>query len=109
MGGSRLAYRAWKEHRLASVLRPDSKPVLVAGAGSAADFLLRELARNPAGFHVVGLLDDNHDKQKKLVQGLPVLGALDDVTVKTKKKKKNNNKQTQPTTTHTKHKRNTQL
>src|SRR4030066_419562 len=35
MGGSRMAYRAWKEHRLASVLHPDSKPVLVAGAGSA--------------------------------------------------------------------------
>jgi FlaA1/EpsC-like NDP-sugar epimerase len=33
MGGSRLAYRAWKEHRLASMLHPDSKPVLVAGAG----------------------------------------------------------------------------
>jgi FlaA1/EpsC-like NDP-sugar epimerase len=81
MGGSRLAYRAWKEHRLASVLRPDSKPVLVAGAGSAADFLLRELARNPAGFHVVGLLDDSRDKQKRLVQGIPVLGALDSVAL----------------------------
>ncbi len=85
MGGSRLAYRAWKEHRLASVLRPDSKPVLVAGAGSAADFLLRELARNPAGFHVVGLLDDSRDKQGRLVQGLPVLGALDDVVACAKK------------------------
>src|SRR5574340_83445 len=79
MGGSRLAYRAWKEHRLASVLHPDSKPVLVAGAGSAADFLLRELARNPSGFHVVGLLDDSRDKQGRLVQGIPVLGALDEV------------------------------
>ncbi len=79
MGGSRLAYRAWKEHRLTSVLHPDSKPVLVAGAGSAADFLLRELARNPAGFHVVGLLDDSRDKQGRLVQGIPVLGALDEV------------------------------
>lgn len=79
MGGSRLAYRAWKEHRLASVLHPESKPVLVAGAGSAADFLLRELARNPAGFHVVGLLDDSRDKQGRLVQGIPVLGALTDV------------------------------
>ena len=79
MGGSRLAYRAWKEHRLASILRPGSKPVLVAGAGSAADFLLRELARNPAGFHVVGLLDDSRDKMGRLVQGIPVLGALDDV------------------------------
>ena len=79
MGGSRLSYRAWKEHRLASVLRPDSKPVLIAGAGSAADFLLRELARNPAGFHVVGLLDDSRDKRGRLVQGVPVLGPLDDV------------------------------
>ncbi|HEY9098816.1 MAG TPA: nucleoside-diphosphate sugar epimerase/dehydratase [Thiobacillus sp.] len=81
MGGSRLAYRAWKEHHLASVLRPGSKPVLVAGAGSAADFLLRELARNPAGFHVVGLLDDSRDKKGRLVQGIPVLGALDDVVM----------------------------
>jgi FlaA1/EpsC-like NDP-sugar epimerase len=79
MGGSRLAYRAWKEHRLSGVLHPDSKPVLVAGAGSAADFLLRELARNPSGFHVVGLLDDSRDKQGRLVQGIPVLGPLDDI------------------------------
>jgi len=79
MGGSRLGYRAWKEHRLASVLRPGSKPVLVAGAGSAADFLLRELARNPAGFHVVGLLDDSREKKGRLVQGIPVVGELDDV------------------------------
>ncbi len=85
MGGNRLAYRAWKEHRLASVLHPDSKPVLVAGAGSAADFLLRELARNPAGFHVVGLLDDNRGKQGRLVQGIPVLGALDEVAAWAKK------------------------
>ena len=79
MGGSRLAYRAWREHRLTGMLHPDSKPVLVAGAGSAADFLLRELARNPAGFHVVGLLDDSRDKQGRLVQGIPVLGTLADV------------------------------
>jgi FlaA1/EpsC-like NDP-sugar epimerase len=79
MGGSRLAYRAWKEHRLSSVLHPDRKPVLVAGAGSAADFLLRELARSPAGFHVVGLLDDSRGKLGRLVQGIPVLGTLDDV------------------------------
>ncbi len=85
MGGSRLAYRAWKEHRLASVLHPASRPVLVAGAGSAADFLLRELARSPAGFHVVGLLDDSRDKQRRLVQGIPVLGALDEVAVHARK------------------------
>ncbi|MGA9164110.1 MAG: nucleoside-diphosphate sugar epimerase/dehydratase [Thiobacillus sp.] len=81
MSGSRLGYRAWKEHRLASVLHPDSRPVLVVGAGSAADFLLRELARSPAGFHVVGLLDDSRIKQGRLVQGIPVLGGLNEVAI----------------------------
>lgn len=85
MGGSRLAYRAWKEHRLTSVLHPDSKQVLVAGAGLAADFLLRELARNPSGFHVVGLLDDSRDKQGRLVQGIPVLGPLNEAAAWAKK------------------------
>ena len=77
MGGSRLAYRAWKEHRLSGVMHLTSKPVLVAGAGSAADFLLRELKRNPSGFRVVGLLDDSSNKQRRLIQGIPVLGPLE--------------------------------
>ncbi len=81
MGGSRLAYRAWKEHRLTGVLHLNSKPVLVAGAGSAADFLLRELARNPSGFRVVGLLDDSAQKQGRFIQGIPVIGSLDDVVI----------------------------
>jgi FlaA1/EpsC-like NDP-sugar epimerase len=85
MGGSRLAYRAWKEHRLSGVLHLNSKPVLVAGAGSAADFLLRELARNPSGFRVVGLLDDNANKQGRFIQGIPVIGPLNEIAVWAKK------------------------
>ena len=81
MGGSRLAYRAWKEHRLSGVLHLNSKPVLVAGAGSAADFLLRELARNPSGFRVVGLLDDSQNKHGRFIQGVPVIGPLDDIAI----------------------------
>ena len=80
MGGSRLAYRAWKEHRLSGVLHLNSKPVLVAGAGSAADFLLRELARNPSGLRVVGLLDDNAHKHGRFIQGVPVIGSLEEVS-----------------------------
>ncbi|MFN3545086.1 MAG: polysaccharide biosynthesis protein [Thiobacillus sp.] len=109
MGGSRLAYRAWKEHRLASVLHPNSKPVLVAGAGSAADFLLRELARNPAGFHVVGLLDDSRDKQGRLVQGIPVLGSLADVVAWARKMEVNDIVLALPSAAHEVRKRVTQL
>src|SRR5512139_589024 len=109
MGGSRLAYRAWKEHRLASVLHPESKPVLVAGAGSAADFLLRELARNPSGFRVVGLLDDSRDKQGRLVQGIPVLGMLDEVAAWAKKMEVDDVVLALPSAAHAVRKRITQL
>jgi len=109
MGGSRLAYRAWKEHRLTGMLHPDSKPVLVAGAGSAADFLLRELARNPAGFHVVGLLDDSRDKQGRLVQGIPVLGTLADVATWAEKMEVDDVVLALPSAAHTVRKRITQV
>jgi FlaA1/EpsC-like NDP-sugar epimerase len=81
MGGSRLAYRAWKEHRLVAVLAPDATPVLIAGAGSAADFLLRELQRNPGKWRAVGLLDDDSAKKGRHVQGVPVLGSLKEMPV----------------------------
>jgi len=79
MGGSRLAYRAWKEHRIAALLHPEARPVLVLGAGSAADFLLRELARNPSGYRVVGLLDDDPGKIGRRIQDVPVLGSLSEL------------------------------
>jgi len=80
MGGSRVAYRAAKERHLASQWHLNSKPVLVAGAGSASDFLLRELARNPSGYRVVGLLDDNPNKSGRQIQGVNVLGTLAELT-----------------------------
>lgn len=79
MGASRLAYRAWKDHRLAGLLR-QVRPVLILGAGSAADFLLRELHRTPSGYQPVGLLDDDAAKQGRLIQGVPVLGRLEEVS-----------------------------
>ena len=78
MGGSRFAYRAWKDHRLHALLT-DARPVLILGAGSAADFLLREMARTPSGYQVVGLLDDDAAKQGRHIQGVTVLGRLDDI------------------------------
>ncbi len=75
MGGSRFTYRAWKDHRL-SALMVDAKPVLILGAGSAADFLLRELNRTAYGYQPVGLLDDDVSKRGRHVQGVAVLGTL---------------------------------
>ena len=66
MGGARVLYRAWKEHRLYGALRMQGKPVLVLGAGEAASSLLRELSRS-SEWRVVGLLDDNPRKHKAYI------------------------------------------
>lgn len=78
MGGSRLLYRVWKERSLYGGTRGTQKPVLVIGAGDAAADLLRELARS-SDWHVVGLLDDSRAKLGLQINGVRVLGAIDQV------------------------------
>jgi FlaA1/EpsC-like NDP-sugar epimerase len=79
MGGSRLAYRAWKEGHFASlVTKPEATPVLVLGAGAAAAGLLKDLAAHPA-WRVVGLLDDDARKQGSELMGEKVLGPIERV------------------------------
>ena len=78
MAGSRLAYRAWKEHRLYGIMNLEAEPVLVLGAGDAAASLVKELSRGRE-WRVVGLLDDNPRKHGRLIQGVKVLGALDEL------------------------------
>jgi FlaA1/EpsC-like NDP-sugar epimerase len=76
MGGNRLTYRLWKEGCLFRLRDPQGKPVLVLGAGATAVGLVKELARSKE-WRVVGLLDDNPQKQRIILHGLPVLGRID--------------------------------
>jgi FlaA1/EpsC-like NDP-sugar epimerase len=76
MGGSRFAYRAWKEGHFGSLVsKPSATSVLVLGAGQAAAILLKELAPSPA-WRVVGLLDDDPRKQGAELLGEKVLGPI---------------------------------
>ncbi len=78
MGGSRFIYRLWKEHGLYRNLKLNGKPVLVLGAGDAAVSLSKELARSD-DWHIVGFLDDNSSKHGRVLNGIKVLGALDEL------------------------------
>jgi FlaA1/EpsC-like NDP-sugar epimerase len=78
LGGSRLGYRVWKERRLRNVLRAPGKPVVILGAGDAAADLLKNLSR-AGDWNVLGLLDDNPAKRGRQIQGINVLGALEDL------------------------------
>jgi len=78
MGGSRFAYRSWKEHRLYGPAKMRGQPVLVLGAGEAADSLLRELNRSGL-WYAVALVDENPNKVGRRLRGLPVFGPLGNV------------------------------
>lgn len=62
MGGSRFAYRAWKERRLFNPIAHQGKPVIVIGVEEAAINLIKELAKSQE-WRVVALLDDDKQMQ----------------------------------------------
>ena len=84
MGGSRLAYRLWKEHRLYGRKKLEKNLVLVLGAGDAAVGLVKELARS-VQWKVVGLLDDDPAKRGLMLHGFKVLGRISELPVIAKK------------------------
>ena len=76
MSGSRIAYRAWKEGRLARLAADGSKRVIVLGAGVAGANLLKSLGRSPE-WTFIGLLDDDPARQGRDIDGVKVLGPLE--------------------------------
>lgn len=75
MGGSRFAYRAWKEHKLYGFVQMQGTPVLLLGAGDAAIALLKDLARSEE-WQVVGLLDGDAGIHGRELFGAKVLGDI---------------------------------
>src|SRR6478672_5112298 len=70
-------YRAWMDYRLGghekAVLR-----VLILGAGQAGEALVRDLRRGGA-YQPVGFLDDAPKLRGSNLQGVPILGRIDEV------------------------------
>ena len=77
LGMPRLLYRLWKDHRQ-STQSVDAKRVLVLGAGRTAETLLRDL-RSDGRYVPVGLLDDQRVLKGVKLQGVPVLGTVDEL------------------------------
>jgi FlaA1/EpsC-like NDP-sugar epimerase len=78
MGGSRLAYRAWKERRFAGLISAGRETVLVLGSDDAAAGLVKDLARSTE-WRVVGILDDDDTKRGRELHNVKVVGHIDDV------------------------------
>ncbi len=78
MGGSRFAYRAWKDRALYGRFALSGEPVLVLGAGNAAERLLRELDHSP-DWQIVGLLQEGSGRVGQELRGRKILGPVADV------------------------------
>ena len=78
MGGSRLAYRGWKERRFGALIPATREPVVVLGATEAAANLIKDLARSPQ-WQVVGVFDDDRTHHRRQIHGAMVYGAISEL------------------------------
>ncbi|HEY0660762.1 MAG TPA: nucleoside-diphosphate sugar epimerase/dehydratase [Lysobacter sp.] len=77
LGAPRLLYRAWKDSRVERNGKAEIR-TLILGAGHAGEALVRDL-RRVGNYHPVGFLDDAARLRGSKVQGVPVLGKVQDV------------------------------
>ncbi|WP_290890272.1 nucleoside-diphosphate sugar epimerase/dehydratase [Arenimonas sp.] len=77
LGMPRVLYRLWKDFRQLGN-NADAQRVLVLGAGRTAETLLRDL-RTDGRYQPVGLLDDQRALKGAKIQGVPVLGSIDEL------------------------------
>jgi len=77
LGGSRLLYRWVRDRHMYFSTGPR---VLIVGAGSAGDTLVRNMARGTlTDFHPFAFVDDNPRRQGREIHGVPVLGRTADI------------------------------
>jgi UDP-GlcNAc:undecaprenyl-phosphate GlcNAc-1-phosphate transferase len=78
IGLSRFWERGLARGLAALVGRGDQRRVLIVGAGRSGRSLLREL-RETAGERVVGFVDDDASLRRRRIQGVSIMGGLDDI------------------------------
>ena len=81
LGGARLARRSLAERPTRRAREAaGSREVLVVGAGSGGQMVVRELKLNPnLGARAIGFLDDDPRKRGMRTEGLKVLGTTDEI------------------------------
>ena len=84
IGGERLLIRSFfafysdRENFPGIFPREPVKKVLIIGAGDAGEKILREISENhQLNYYAVGLIDDDPQKQKMSIHGIPVLGNVE--------------------------------
>lgn len=78
--GSRYAFRFFRSLFKINHTSENVKKVLIYGAGDGGEILAREISGNPEWqLKTVGFLDDDPNKQGRLLRGLRIFGNLDQI------------------------------
>ncbi len=75
LGSSRLIFRMWKDRDLGVASMGRGERVLIVGAGSAGESVLREIKRLRK-YTAVGFVDDDLNLLKSRIHSVPVLGTV---------------------------------
>jgi len=78
LGGSRLGYRFWKDHSFRLNSAATGQKVLIVGAGSAGEMLVREMLRE-GSYKPIGFIDDNPNVKNSELHGIPIIGTVEDI------------------------------
>jgi FlaA1/EpsC-like NDP-sugar epimerase len=80
IGGARMAGRLLAERPARAARRRGAREVLVVGAGSGGQMVVREMQLNPnLGTRAIGFIDDDPRKRGMRLLGLKVLGSTDEI------------------------------
>jgi FlaA1/EpsC-like NDP-sugar epimerase len=80
IAGSRLIARSLIERPQPRNVLAHGKEVIVVGAGDAAQLTLREMLKKPSlGYTPIGLIDDDPRKKNLRLEGVRVLGTIDEL------------------------------
>ena len=83
LSAPRMLYRVFKDQGFKHLLERHSRtrvPVLLIGAGDAADAFIREMSRDPgAAYEALGMLDERGTRVGRVIRGVKVLGRADEL------------------------------
>lgn len=87
ISGSRLAWRYYVEFQMhkRGLKNGVPMPTLIVGAGDGASVLLERLERDEPYINVIGLVDDDDNKQGTWLKGIKVIGKIEDLPSLVKK------------------------
>ena len=82
LGAPRFLYRMFKDRRIELKFEREDRqrvPVLLVGAGDAAELFLRDVARGDSNYAVLGMISTTASRVGRNIHGTDILGLIEDI------------------------------